>query len=91
MLRSVKRERQIHNGTFGYIGPVDETRCFGWLHSATKKMHNGITAQRSAPIRKDSVWSKYFSQSSKRNNLDRSAEKLEGKRTRKTFDSQLDF
>lgn len=31
--------------------------CFGWIDSTTKKMDNGITAQRLAPRRKDSLWS----------------------------------
>ena len=31
--------------------------CFGWIDSTTKKMDNGVTAQRFAPRRKGSLWS----------------------------------
>ena len=31
--------------------------CFGWIDSTTKKMDNGVTAQRLAPRRKGSLWS----------------------------------
>lgn len=53
----VKRGRPIDNGTFWYIDAVEEAMCFGWIDSTTKKMSNGITAQRLAPRRKGSVWS----------------------------------
>ena len=35
--------------TFWYIDAVDEAMCFGWIDSTTKKMDNGIAAQRLAP------------------------------------------
>ena len=53
----VKRGRPIDNGTFWYIDAVEEAMCFGWIDSTTKKMENGITAQRLAPRRKGSLWS----------------------------------
>jgi uncharacterized protein YdeI (YjbR/CyaY-like superfamily) len=53
----VKRGRPIDDGTFWYIDAVEEAMCFGWIDSTTKKMDNGITAQRLAPRRKDSLWS----------------------------------
>ena len=53
----VKRGRPVDNGTFWYIDAVEEAMCFGWIDSTTKKMDNGITAQRLAPRRKGSVWS----------------------------------
>ena len=37
--------------------PVEEAMCFGWIDSTTKKMDNGVTAQRLAPRRKGSLWS----------------------------------
>ena len=48
----VKRGRPVDNGTFWYIDAVEEAMCFGWIDSTTKKMDNGITAQRLAPRRK---------------------------------------
>ena len=53
----VKRGRPIDDGTFWYIDAVEEAMCFGWIDSTTKKMDNGITAQRLAPRRKESLWS----------------------------------
>ena len=53
----VKRGRPVDNGTFWYIDAVEEAMCFGWIDSTTKKMDNGITAQRLAPRRKGSMWS----------------------------------
>lgn len=53
----VKRGRPVDNGTFGYIDAVEEVMCFGWIDSTTKKMDNGIAAQRLAPRRKGSLWS----------------------------------
>ena len=53
----VKRGRPTDNDTFWYIGAVEEAMCFGWIDSTTKKMENGITAQRLAPRRKGSLWS----------------------------------
>ena len=53
----VKRGRPVDNGTFWYIDAVEEAMCFGWIDSTTKKIENGITAQRLAPRRKGSLWS----------------------------------
>lgn len=53
----VKRGRPVDDGTFWYIDAVEEAMCFGWIDSTTKKMENGITAQRLAPRRKGSMWS----------------------------------
>lgn len=53
----VKRGRPVDNGTLWYIDAVEEAMCFGWIDSTTKKMDNGITAQRLAPRRKGSLWS----------------------------------
>lgn len=53
----VKRGRPVDNGTFWYIDAVEEAMCFGWIDSTTKKMNNGIAAQRLAPRRKGSLWS----------------------------------
>ena len=44
-------------GHLGIIDAVEEAMCFGWIDSTTKKMDNGITAQRLAPRRKGSLWS----------------------------------
>ena len=52
-----KRGRPVDNGTFWYIDAFEEAMCFGWIDSTTKKMDNGITAQRLAPRRKGSLWS----------------------------------
>ena len=46
----VKRGRPVDDGTFWYIDSVEEAMCFGWIDSTTKKMDNGVTAQRLAPI-----------------------------------------
>ena len=53
----VKRGRPEGDGSFWYIDAVEEAMCFGWIDSTTKKMDNGITAQRLAPRRKGSQWS----------------------------------
>lgn len=53
----VKRGRPADNGTFWYMDAVEEAMCFGWIDSITKKMDNGITAQRLVPRRKNSLWS----------------------------------
>ena len=43
--------------TLLYLDVVEEALCFGWIDSTTKKMDNGVTAQRLAPRRKGSLWS----------------------------------
>ncbi len=53
----VKRGRPVDDGKFWYIDAVEEAMCFGWIDSTTKKMDNGVTAQRLAPRRKGSLWS----------------------------------
>ena len=53
----VKRGRPTDDSTFWYIDSVEEALCFGWIDSTTKKMDNGVTAQRLAPRRKGSLWS----------------------------------
>ena len=53
----VKRGRPVDDDTFWYIDSVEEAMCFGWIDSTTKKMDNGVTAQRLAPRRKGSLWS----------------------------------
>lgn len=53
----VKRGRPVDDGTFWYIDAVEEAMCFGWIDSTTKKLENGITAQKLAPRRKGSLWS----------------------------------
>ena len=53
----VKRGRPVDNDTFWYIDAVEEAMCFGWIDSITKKLDRGVTAQRLAPRRKNSLWS----------------------------------
>ena len=53
----VKRGRPKNDGTFWYIDAVEEAMCFGWIDSTTKKLDDGITAQKLAPRRKGSLWS----------------------------------
>ena len=53
----VKRGRPKDDNTFWYIDAVEEAMCFGWIDSTTKKLDNGITVQKLAPRRKNSVWS----------------------------------
>lgn len=53
----VKRGRPVDSETFWYIDAVEEAMCFGWIDSTTKKLDNGVTAQKLAPRRKRSVWS----------------------------------
>ena len=53
----VRRGRPTDDETFWYIDAVEEALCFGWIDGTTKKMENGVTAQRLAPRRKRSLWS----------------------------------
>ena len=53
----VKRGRPTEDGTFWYVDAVEEAMCFGWIDSTTKKLDSGITAQRLAPRKKNSIWS----------------------------------
>lgn len=45
----VKRGRPVDDGTFWYIDAVEEAMCFGWIDSTTKKLADGVTAQRLCP------------------------------------------
>lgn len=54
---AVKRGHPVDNGTFWYIDAVEEAMCFGWIDSTTKKLEDGVTVQRLAPRRKESIWS----------------------------------
>ena len=53
----VKRGRPQNDGTFWYVDAVEEALCFGWIDSTEKKLYNGVTAQRLAPRKKNSLWS----------------------------------
>ena len=53
----VKRGGPKDDGTFWYIDAVEEAMCFGWIDSTEKKLDNGVTAQRLAPRKKNSLWS----------------------------------
>lgn len=45
----VKRGRPVDDGMFWYIDAVEEAMCFGWIDSTTKKLADGVTAQRLCP------------------------------------------
>ena len=45
----VKRGRPVDDDTFWYIDAVEEALCFGWIDSTTKKMADGVTAQKLCP------------------------------------------
>lgn len=53
----VKRGRPQNDGTFWYVDAVEEALCFGWIDSTEKRLDNGVTAQRLAPRKKNSLWS----------------------------------
>lgn len=53
----VKRGRPKSDGTFWYIDAVEEAMCFGWIDSTVKRTACGVTAQRLAPRKKNSLWS----------------------------------
>lgn len=53
----VKRGKPKDAAAFWYIDAVEEALCFGWIDSTTKRLENGITAQRLAPRKKNSLWS----------------------------------
>lgn len=53
----VKRGKPINSDFFWYIDAVEEALCFGWIDSTTKRLNTGITAQRLAPRKKNSIWS----------------------------------
>ncbi len=51
----VKRGRPQNDSTFWYIDAVKEALCFGWIDSTTKRLENGVTAQKLAPRKKHSL------------------------------------
>ena len=53
----VKRGRPVDDGTFWYVDAVEEAMCFGWIDSTTKKLADGVTAQRLCPRKPRSNWS----------------------------------
>lgn len=53
----VKRGRPQADNTFWYVDAVEEAMCFGWIDSTEKRLDNGVTAQRLAPRKKNSLWS----------------------------------
>lgn len=53
----VKRGRSVDDDTFWYIDAVEEALCFGWIDSTTKKMADGVTAQKLCPRKPRSNWS----------------------------------
>lgn len=53
----VKRGKPQNDDTFWYIDAVEEAMCFGWIDSTTKRLENGVTAQKLAPRKKRSSWS----------------------------------
>ena len=53
----VKRGRPLSGDTFWYVDAVEEALCFGWIDSTTKKLSNGVTAQKFVPRKKGSLWS----------------------------------
>lgn len=53
----VKRGRPKDDNTFWYLDAVEEALCFGWIDSTEKKLESGVTAQRFAPRKKNSLWS----------------------------------
>lgn len=53
----VKRGEPKNDSTFWYIDAVEEAMCFGWIDSTTKRLENGITAQKFAPRKSNSLWS----------------------------------
>jgi len=42
---------------FGISTQFKEAMCFGWIASTTKHLENGVTAQKLAPRKKNSLWS----------------------------------
>jgi len=53
----VKRGRPKNDSTFWYIDAVEEAMCFGWIDSTTKKVSDGMTAQKLSPRKPKSLWS----------------------------------
>lgn len=53
----VKRGRPKDNITFWYVDAVEEALCFGWIDSTTKRLPEGVTAQKLCPRKPRSKWS----------------------------------
>lgn len=53
----VKRGRPKDDGTFWYIDAVEESLCFGWIDSTTKRLDNNRTVQKLCPRKAKSNWS----------------------------------
>ena len=53
----VKRGKPTDDTTFWYIDAVEEALCFGWIDSTTKKIADGVTAQKLCPRNPRSNWS----------------------------------
>ena len=53
----VKFGRLTDDKTFWYIDAVEEALCFGWIDSTTKKIADGVTAQKLCPRNPRSNWS----------------------------------
>lgn len=53
----VKCSRSKDDRTFRYIDAVEETLCFGWIDSMTKRMDDGRTVQKLCPRKTKSIWS----------------------------------
>ncbi|MCZ8371238.1 hypothetical protein O6P32_00730 [Phocaeicola sp. KGMB11183] len=53
----VKFGRLTDDKTFWYIDAVEEALCFGWIDSTTKKIADGVTAQKLCPRKPRSNWS----------------------------------
>mgnify|MGYP001752819704 FL=1 len=53
----VKCSRSKDDRTFRHIDAVEETLCFGWIDSMTKRMDDGRTVQKLCPRKTKSIWS----------------------------------
>lgn len=53
----VKRGRPKDNTTFWYVDAVEEALCFGWIDSTTKRLPEGVTAQKLCTRKPRSKWS----------------------------------
>ena len=52
----LKRGRPTEDA-FAYLDAVEEALCFGWIDSTTKKISDGVTAQKLCPRKSRSQWS----------------------------------
>ena len=53
----VKRGEPKSDNVFWYVDAVEEAMCFGWIDSTTKTLKSGITTQKFAPRKANSLWS----------------------------------